>query len=240
MDTPDLSVVVPVYNEGQGITDVVASWTAVLNRLGIDYEFLLYDDGSTDETGARLDAIAAGDSRVRVAHQTNRGHGCTVLRGYREARGIWAFQTDSDDEIPAEAFESVWLVREGHDAVFGIRTGRSSALGRRLLTFAAARTVRLLFGRGPWDVNVPFRLIRRDALARLIPHIADDTFAPNVILSGLVARGGLSFVEVPVPAVERRLGQTTISGFKTLRLGVRAARETIRAAVLQRTRRDRG
>ena len=59
MDTPDLSVVVPVYNEGLGVTDVVASWTAVLNRLGIDYEFLLYNDGSTDDTGVRLDAIAA-------------------------------------------------------------------------------------------------------------------------------------------------------------------------------------
>jgi hypothetical protein len=158
-----------------------------------------------------------------------------VLRGYREAQGEWVFQTDSDDEIPASAFEAVWRAREGQQAVFGIRTGRPSNAARRLLTRGAAFVVRRLFGQGPRDTNVPFRLIRRDVLARLLPRIPDDTFAPNVILTGLVARDGVRFAEVPVPAVERRLGQTTIVGMKTVKLGLKAARQTIRAA-----RADRG
>lgn len=226
----------PVYNEAEGITEVVADWTSRLDGLGLSYEFLLYNDGSKDETGARLDELATRYPSVRAIHQTNRGHGPTILRGYREARGDWVFQTDSDDEIPASAFESVWARREGFDAVFGIRTGRPSGAGRRLLTRGAALAVRLLFGRGPRDTNVPFRLVRREVLQRLIDHIPGDTFAPNVILSGLTARHAVRFTEVPVPAVARRLGQTTIIGMKTLKLGARAARQTLAVGLADRTR----
>src|SRR5437870_5442144 len=147
----ELSVVMPVYNEEAGIVDVVSKWTEILNRLGVQYELLLYDDGSRDTTGAKLDSLVT--QHVRVTHHTNRGHGPTVLRGYREAQGDWVFQTDSDDEIPADAFESIWRARKGRDAVFGIRTGRPSGLGRRVLTSGAAVVVRLLFGAGPHDVN---------------------------------------------------------------------------------------
>lgn len=229
-------MVMPVYNEELGIVDVVTTWTDMLDRLGVDYEMLLYNDGSKDGTGAKLDALAAKHRRVQAAHHTNRGHGPTLLRGYREARGEWIFQTDSDDEIPASAFPAVWQARQGRDVVFGIRTGRPSGLGRRLLTRGAAATVRLLFGAGPRDVNVPFRLMRRSILATLVPRIPDDTFAPNVILTGLIARDRIPFTEVPVPAVARRLGRTSILGFKTVTLGVLAARQTIAVAFRDRSR----
>lgn len=234
---PQLSVVMPVYNEEQGIAVVVAAWTRMLDRLGISYEFLLYNDGSKDGTGARLDELAARYPGVRAIHQTNRGHGPTILRGYQDARGEWVFQTDSDDEIPADAFEKVWQAREGKQAVFGIRTGRPSSAGRRLLTAGAALAVRLMFGRGPRDTNVPYRLVRRDVLAQMIARIPGDTFAPNVIMSGLAARDRLAFAEVPVPAVARQLGQTTIIGLKTLKVGGRAARQTLGVAFRDRPQR---
>lgn len=226
----------PVYNEEQGIEAVVDSWIAAVDRLGIRAELLLYNDGSRDGTGARLDRIALRHPIVRVTHQANQGHGPTVLRGYREAAGDWVFQTDSDDEIPASAFDAVWQARRSADAVFGIRTGRPSGPARRLLTAGAAFVVRRLFGRGPTDVNVPFRLIRRTVLTTLLPRIPSGLFAPNVVLTGLVARDRIRFVEVPVPAVERRSGQTTIIGLKTIKLGARAARETIAAALADRRR----
>jgi hypothetical protein len=120
--------------------------------------------------------------------------------------------------------------------VFGIRTGRPSGAGRRLLTRGAALAVRLLFGRGPRDANVPYRLIRREVLQRMIGRIPDDTFAPNVILSGLAARDRIRFTEVPVPAVARRLGHTSIIGMKTLKLGLKAARQTLAVGLADRVR----
>jgi glycosyltransferase involved in cell wall biosynthesis len=233
----DLSVVMPVYNEAAAIEGVVRQWVGALDRLGIDYEVRIYNDGSRDDTAARLDGLAPRVARLRVVHHANRGHGPTILRGYAEATGAWVFQTDSDDEIPASAFADVWNQREHADIVLGVRSGRTSDGVRRLLSWGAARMVQLLFGARVSDVNVPFRLIRRDALQRMLPRIPPDTFAPNVILSGLTARDRLRVVEVPVPAQPRATGQTSLLGWKVIRAGARAARQTLTAARSERRRR---
>lgn len=227
----------PVYNEAAAIEGVVRQWTGALDSLGIDYELRIYNDGSRDETAARLDALARQVTRMRVVHHANRGHGPTILRGYAEATGVWVFQTDSDDEIPARAFPDVWAQREQADIVLGVRTGRTSDGVRRLLSRGAASMVRLLFGARVRDVNVPFRLVRRDALQRMLPRIPPDTFAPNVIMSGLTARDGLRVVEVPVPAQPRATGQTSLLGWKVIKAGSRAARQTLAAALSERGRR---
>jgi cellulose synthase/poly-beta-1,6-N-acetylglucosamine synthase-like glycosyltransferase len=102
-DARELSVVMPVYNEVAAVGAVVASWAAVLERLGIDYELLVYDDGSTDGTGAALDALAAALARLRVTHHANRGHGPSIMRGYAEATGRWVFQTATTRFRPARS-----------------------------------------------------------------------------------------------------------------------------------------
>src|SRR5262245_27544783 len=99
-----LSIVMPVYNEAGAILPVLQAWLSVVDKLHIDYEFLIYDDGSRDETLRLLTEHAYNLPRVKIRHHANHGHGPTILRGYREARGQWIFQTDSDDEMPAEHF----------------------------------------------------------------------------------------------------------------------------------------
>jgi len=224
----------PVYNEGAAVESVVTSWTSVLDGLAIDYEFRIYDDGSTDATGLRLEALAARLPRLCVTRQSNRGHGPTVLRGYAEAGGRWIFQTDSDDEIPADAFADLWPRRRDADVVIGVRTGRTSDAARRALTWGAAAVVRCLYGRSVADVNVPFRLMRTDALRRMLPRVPADTFAPNVILSGLFARDRLTWIEVPVPARPRATGRTSLFGWNVWKAAARAARQTVGVAVRER------
>src|SRR5262249_56214122 len=99
LSRPELSIVMPVYNEAAVIGDVVTSWLRELERLGIGYEFLAYDDGSRDESGRILERLGERVPGLVVSSQANAGHGSTILRGYREARGDWVFQVDSDDEI---------------------------------------------------------------------------------------------------------------------------------------------
>ena len=216
----------PVYNEAGDIERTLRSWIDVLDESGASYELCVIDDGSKDGSA---DVLARVDG-IRVWSKENEGHGPTILRGYRDAldRAEWVFQTDSDDEIPASAFPGLWSAREDHDAVLGIRTNRTQHPVRKVMTVTAKWTVRLAYGGRVQDVNCPFRLMRTDVLAPVLERIPDDTFAPNPVISGALARNGADIVEVGVPFKPREgetgagLGKKApMVFFETLRLAPR-------------------
>lgn len=231
---PLLTVVVPVYQEEGAVAGVLDEWTRALDALGIDYRLRAYDDGSRDGTAAILDARARADPRVEAVHQENRGHGPTILRGYREAESAWVFQVDGDGEMPADAFARLWERKDAYDLLVGDRRDRESAPLRRLVSASSRALVRLAFGKGPRDVNAPYRLWRGDALRALLPRVPRDAFAPNVLLSGLAARAGLRVFETPVPHHGRRTGRGSLDPRRLAAGVLRSARETL--AVAWRTR----
>ena len=232
----ELSIVMPVYNEAAAIRDVLLEWIAEVEPLGVEYELVVLDDGSRDGTHDALQAMAADHRALRVLRHANRGHGPTILRGYEEARGAWVLQIDSDGEIPAHGFADVWRERERYDLVIGRRTDRTSTAIRRLVSAASRASVRVLFGRGIDDVNVPYRLFRASSLRELTAQLPGDLFAPNVILSGLAVRHGLRIRQVPVVHVPRRQGASSLDRFKVLRPAARSLRQTIAAAWRARRR----
>ena len=226
----DLCAVMPVYNEEEIVAEVAESWLGVLDGLGIDYELVAIVDGATDASEQILRTVAERHPRLVVDVKPNSGHGPTILRGYR--RGVvtadWVFQTDSDDEMPATAFGKLWELRHNMDAVIGIRTSRNQSLGRRAITRAARFTARVAFGCRLADVNCPYRLMRSAALAPLLAPIPDDIFAPNVVLSGMLARSGARLAEMPVPHRDRNTGVVSILGLRALRAAVRSFAQTVR------------
>ena len=226
----ELCAVMPVYNEEGIVGQVAESWLGVLDGLGIDYELVAIVDGATDASEQILRATAERHPRLVVDAKANSGHGPTILRGYR--RGVvtadWVFQTDSDDEMPAASFGELWALRHQVDAVIGIRASRDQSFGRRAITRAARFTARVAFGCRLADVNCPYRLMRSTALAPLLAPIPDDTFAPNVVLSGMLARSGARLAEVPVPHHSRTTGEVSILGWRALRAAVRSFAQTVR------------
>jgi glycosyltransferase involved in cell wall biosynthesis len=234
---PQLSVVMPVYNEAAVINEVVESWLDELTRLGIDFEFRAYDDGSRDETARILAQLSERRPRVVVTSQTNAGHGPTILRGYREARGEWVFQVDSDDEMSAEHFGALWRERNNYDLILGRRQQRESPLARKIITAASRFTVWMLFGRAVMDVNAPYRLVRRTALAAILSRIPAGSFAPNVIMSGLAARDRLRVHEMWVPHRGRRTGAVSIVKWRLWKAAARAFGQTVLVAFRARSTR---
>jgi glycosyltransferase involved in cell wall biosynthesis len=229
--SPALTVVMPVYNEEDAVAGVVRAWAAELDRLGIDYELRVYDDGSRDRTPDVLETLQRELPRLLVTRHHNRGHGPTILRGYREARGDWVFQTDSDGEMEPGSFERLWRERDDYDFLLGTRAGRRSAPARWLVTRVSRLAVRTLFGRGVSDVNTPYRLMRRERLTPLLASLPDDLFAPNVVLSGLAVRHRLRIWETPVPHQGRRSGSGSLTSLrKVLQPAARSLRQTIAVA----------
>ncbi|NUQ61741.1 MAG: glycosyltransferase family 2 protein [Pirellulales bacterium] len=224
----ELALVMPVYNEQEVVAEVVQSWREELDRLGIRFQILVLNDGSTDGTQAQLETFL-GDSRICVINKPNSGHGPTILLGYRQAvdQAPWVFQTDSDNEMQPSHFGEFWRQREDYDGLFGIRRGRIQGLGRRAITAVSRATVALRFGRGVADVNVPYRLMRSEVLKPIVARIPDDTFAPNVIISGAFARWGARIANIPVPYEGRKTGTVSIVKWKLWKAAMRSFWQTL-------------
>ena len=143
------------------------------------------------------------------------------------AEADWVFQIDSDDEMAPESFPALWVKREAFDFLVGRRAGRRQPLARKVISFVSCGCVRLFYGRGVWDVNTPYRLMRAAAFAPLYAAIPANTFAPNVILSGLAARLKLRAFEMPVPQHDRTTGEVSIKKWKLLKAAARSFAQTI-------------
>ena len=229
-----LCVVMPVYNEREAIGAVLEKWDAALSALGIDYEIRPYNDGSKDDSLQVMRRVASSLKSVSVRDKPNGGHGNTILTGYREAASDgfdWVFQIDSDDEMGPEKFNELWSRRNDFDFLVGIRDGRVQALPRKIISLVSRLCVRIFYGKSIWDVNTPYRLMRVSVFEEFFASIPLNTFAPNVILSGLAARHKIRCFETRVPQHDRTTGEVSIKKWKLLKAAIRSFWQTITFAI---------
>jgi glycosyltransferase involved in cell wall biosynthesis len=219
----DVEIVMPVYNEAACINEVLDDWIRELDLFGISYRLLVLNDGSRDNTAEVL-ARYDNNPKVKVINKQNSGHGPTILQGYHIAAqaASWVFQVDSDNEIKAEHFKTLWAKRENWDAIIGIRDGRQQPLPRKIISFFSRLVVRIFYGRGIMDVNCPFRLMRAEVLKQILPHIPENTFAPNVAISGFLALMKAKVLNIAVPHANRQTGEVSIKRWKLLKAAIKS------------------
>lgn len=223
----ELVVIIPVYNEEEIIGRVLDAWSGELNRLDINYEIHVYNDGSKDNTLTILNDYSARNKRVVVHNKVNSGHGPTVLRGYKDNSDIeWIFQIDSDDEIGPESFELLWKKRESYDLLLGRRIHRASGTSRAILSLFARSLVWMFFGSRVHDVNSPFRLMRGERFKKLFSMIPEDAFAPNVIITGAASKKKLRILELPVQYRARKTGESSLKKMNLLRAALKSLFQT--------------
>lgn len=227
MTPPELIVVMPVYNEAEIVESVAREWLEMLDRLNISYRLHLCNDGSTDRTADVLDHLS--HSSLEIRHARNRGHGPAILRAYKVAarRSPWVFQSDSDSEIPASSFPDFWKARTDADLVLGFREKRRSPPVRRIITAVLSLMIRILFGKRLRDSNCPFRLMRSEAFRPLFDQLPEDSFAPNVLISGFAVLEHLRIRELSVPHHPRQTGVCSIRKLKLLRAALLSSRQTL-------------
>ncbi|WP_367319065.1 glycosyltransferase family 2 protein [Streptomyces sp. HUAS ZL42] len=161
-----VSVIVPVYNPGPYIEDCVES----LQRQSLkpdEYEVIFVDDGSTDDTPARLDKLAAEDARVSVIHQENSGwSGKPRNVGIAAARGEYVMFVDNDDYLGDEALERMYDygVANGADVVVGKMAGKGRGVPVEL--FRTNRPRATVDDAPLIDSLTPHKMVRREFLER--------------------------------------------------------------------------
>jgi len=200
-----LSVVIPAYNEEDGIAAIVERVLAVrpeLAGVGVDLELVVVDDGSADRT-AEVVAVCPG-ARL-VCHPTNRGYGAALKTGFNAARGDLLGFLDADGTYPPESFPD--LCREvlaGADLVVGSRRSGAESempLVRRVGNLIWSNLVTLLGNHRVVDPASGMRVFRREALERLYPLPDGLNFTP--VMSTRAIHEGLRLVEAPIPYKER-------------------------------------
>ncbi len=206
---PELSVVIPVYNEQENIRAVVRAASSYLDRLGVRFEIDVVDDGSTDATPAVLQRLQAEEPRLRtLRHDRNRGYGAAVRSGLQHARGRYVLLIDGDGQFRIEALAGLWPEREKVDLVLGYRERRADPPWRKAAGWIFSRVfVRLFFGGGYRDVNCGFKLIARRVLERIELSATGALISAELLTRARLA--GATWVEKPVPHFPRRYGRAT-------------------------------
>jgi glycosyltransferase involved in cell wall biosynthesis len=215
---PELSVVVPLYDEEEVLPEFHRRMQAVLAACTPDHELIYVDDGSSDESPAILLAAAAADPRVRVLRfSRNFGHQAAVTAGIEHARGDAVVIIDADLQDPPEVIpELVEQWRAGFDVVSAVRAVREGESALRLALIKIFYRVLQRISSVDLTPDVgDFRLLDRrvaDALNRLPER--------NRYVRGLVRWLGFRHVEVPYRRAGRYAGTTKYPYIKLVRLAL--------------------
>lgn len=216
-----LSVVIPAYNEAASIERLLDELGRELPRVSRQFEVIVVDDASTDETPSILQHLAADRPWLHVERaEQNAGHGPSVIRGLDRVTSDWILQIDSDGQFVVAELSLLWAAREMCDVALGVRVSRHDPLHRLLLTRAVRAATSLLGGRGMRDVNTPFRLVRRTVWEDLHPLVGEATLAPNIFISLGARVRGWRVVEVPVTHLPRETGTVSLRTLKLVRFSL--------------------
>ncbi len=216
---PELSVVMPAYNEQENIRAAISRTVEQVRRLGLEWELILVDDGSQDLTFARMREAAAAEARLRVLRLSrNFGSHIAITAGLEHARGNACLVITSDLEEPADKIpEFVRLWQAGYEIVWGVRTARREPLTIRLGS-ALFHYLFGLFGLTGYyrqAVGGGFFLVDRrvvDVLRRLKER--------NRTIVGLLAWVGFSHATLPYEPVARGAGRSKWTFGRRVKLAI--------------------
>lgn len=223
-----LFIVIPAYNESDNISDVVKEWHPVVKKCGKDSRLVIIDDGSKDDTFAKLQKLQKTYKQLECVTKKNSGHGATVLYGYNYAlknKADYVFQTDSDGQTRPDEFWQFWDLRDEYDAIIGHRKGRQDGFSRVVVTKVLKLVVRLKFHVKVTDANTPFRLMTAKSLKENIKYIPKNFNLSNVILSVIYAKRKQKVKYIPITFRPRQGGKNSINLPKIFGIGRQALRD---------------
>jgi glycosyltransferase involved in cell wall biosynthesis len=179
----DLTVLVPIYNEGENVAPLLEKLETDLRPLGLRYEVLLVDDGSTDETARRLRELAPRHPALRaISFRRNYGKSAALSVGFREARGRSIVTMDGDlQDDSAEIGPLLRKLDEGYDLVSGWKQNRQDPISKTVPSKVFNGVTSLMTGVALHDMNCGLKAYRAEAarsvrlrgeLHRFIPVLA--------------------------------------------------------------------
>jgi glycosyltransferase involved in cell wall biosynthesis len=201
-----VTIVIPAYNEAAHVAEQVRAVEKVMQASGWEFEILVVDDGSKDDT-----AEQASSTGVRVLRRrTNRGYGAALKLGVRAARYPWILITDADGTYPTESIPTLLAAAEYNSMVVGARTGETVQvpLVRRPAKAFLRALASYLAGQHLPDINSGLRLMRRDLIQKYI-HLLPEGFSFTTTITLAAACNAHPVEYIPIN-YHARLGESKI------------------------------
>ncbi|PYX47556.1 MAG: glycosyltransferase [Acidobacteria bacterium] len=197
---PEISVIVPCFNEDAVLLETTRRLTASLEEIGRPFEIIYVDDGSRDNTARILTEIHGSDSRIRVVRLSrNFGHQVAISAGLEYARGAAVVLIDADLQDPPEVIsEMVSLWKQGYDVVYGTRQNREGETAFKTVT--AKWFYRLINQLS--DIAIPldsgdFRLLDRKVVDALLAMPERDRFMRGMVSWVGFRQGSVAYDRAP-------------------------------------------
>ena len=214
--TPELSVVIPVFNESPNVRRLYDELTEVLGAYARPYELVIVDDGSRDDTFAQLAAAQASDPRLRVIRfRRNFGQTAAFAAGIAHARGRLIVLSDGDlQNDPRDIPQMVARIEAGHDIVCGWRKDRKDTfVTRRLPSIIANRIISWATGVALHDYGCSLKVFRAEVVKPLRLYGEMHRFLPAI-----ASQLGVSIDEVVVNHRARQAGTSKYGLGRTVRV----------------------
>lgn len=205
-----MAIAIPAHDEAEAIGEFISEIDDALATVAEAVTFVVVDDASNDDTSEAVERVRSSlrGQVVLVRNETNLGHGPTVLEAYRRSLETGAdlvLQVDGDGQFLGSDLRRIAvLLEDGADAVCGVRRFRFDPWFRMLMTRAVRLYVSLGFGLPTRDANCPLRGFRSGVLDDLLRWVPEGALVPNLYLTILAARRGVTVVEVDVHHRVRR------------------------------------
>jgi len=211
-----LSIFFPCYNDAGTVGSLVVSAYDVAKSLTNDFEVIVIDDGSNDNSREILDSllILYNDLKI-VLHKTNQGYGSVLKSGFENSSKDLIFYTDGDGQYDVYELKKLFnIMQEDIDVVNGYKIERNDPMHRKIIGKIYLFIMRILFRFKTRDVDCDFRLIRASAMNNI-----DLKHKSGVVCLELVKKlekSGAKIIDVPVNHYFRTYGKSQIFNFKKL------------------------
>ncbi|OFW36804.1 MAG: glycosyl transferase [Acidobacteria bacterium RIFCSPLOWO2_12_FULL_67_14b] len=211
---PGLSVFFPAYNDAGTIASLVITAVRVAGTLTPDFEVIVINDGSQDDTPRILDELArVYPDRVRIVHHAkNRGYGGALRSGFATASKDFVFYTDGDAQYDPAEMTVLWeTMTDDVDWVNGWKISRSDPIHRIIIGRIYHHMVKLLFGLKVRDVDCDFRLMRRRIFD--VVHLEKNSGVICLEMMKKFQDAGFRVAETPVHHFHRAYGKSQFFNF---------------------------
>jgi glycosyltransferase involved in cell wall biosynthesis len=202
---PQISVVIPLYNEEGSLRELYRELKAALGRMGVRHDYWFIDDGSTDDSFSVLKDIRRTDPRVKIIRfRRNFGKSAALSTGFSHAQGAVVITMDADlQDDPAEIPALVKKLGEGYDLVSGWKKVRKDPLSKTIPSRFFNRVTSALSGIKIHDFNCGLKAYRRDVVKTVRVYGELHRYVPV-----LAHEAGFRVGEIPVRHRPRRFGKT--------------------------------